>query len=97
MRDLAPDDVEDGEHGLLEGGGQLSAGGVTQLQLGELTQARHWGEQHKVQVTVVEAQRLKEGEALYHLLQHPLHILSAGLQDQLPQVALICSGQSQVL
>ena len=97
MRDLAPDDVEDGEDGLLEGGGQLGAGGVAQLQLGEVTQARHWGEQHEVQVTVVEAQRLEEREALNHFLEHPLHVLPAGLQDQLPQVALVCSGQAQVL
>ena len=96
MGDLASDNVEDGKDGLLEGCCELSAGGVAQLQLGEVTQARHRGEEHEVQVTVVEAQRLQEGKALYDLLQHPLHVLSAGLQDQLPQIALICAGQPHV-
>ena len=48
MGDLASDNVEDGEDGLLEGGGELRAGGVAQLQLGKMTQARHGGQEHQV-------------------------------------------------
>ena len=96
MGDLASDDVEDGKDGLLEGGGELRAGGVAQLQLGKVTQAGHGGQEHQVQVTVVKTQRLKQGETLDHLLQHRLHVLPAGLQDQLPQVALVSVGQPQV-
>ena len=59
---------------------KFEAAGDQPKAIEELIQGIIGGEKHQVQVTVVEAQRLQEGEALNHLLEHPLHVLPAGLQ-----------------